>query len=329
MTRFALQLHATLPLHSYPELARRAEELGFEDVTVHDLLMRRPVWPLLCDVARATRRVLVGPNVTHPWLQHPALIAANVAHLDDLSGGRAVLGIGRGSLYGVVGMDNPSSLRGLEEAVRLIGVLLRGESGPIEGETFALGDGQGLQFGARRAVPTYLGTLGPAGAHLAGRVADGMRAAAQWDPAWMTSLRQAVHEGAEQAGRDPAEVDLIVENWTYLDEDREKARAGARRLLATFLPHLGAMLDFYRIPDEEVQAATAASVHGVDEAADRISDATLDRFMAAGDVDDLRRGLDRLEDAGFDAISFSGSLGPDTGAALELIGAECARRVSP
>ena len=290
--------------------------------------MRRPVWPLLCDVARTTSRVLVGPNVTHPWLQHPALIAANVAHLDDLSGGRAVLGIGRGSLYGTVGMDNPSSLGGLEEAIRMVRMLLEGEPGTFAGETFALGAGQGLQFGERRAVPVYIGTLGPAGARLAGRIADGIRVAAQWDPAWTTTLRDAVREGAERAGRDAGDVDLIVENWTYLDSDRETARAGARRLLATFLPHLGAMLDFYRIPSEEVEAATAASVHGDEAAVDAISDATLDRFMAAGDAGDLRRGLDRLRDAGFDAVSFSGSLGPDTAGALELIGAELAARVA-
>lgn len=307
--RFCLQLHATLPLGAYGRLAARAETLGFEDVTVHDLLLRRPVWPLLCDVARCTQRVLVGPNVTHPHLTHPALIAASVAHLDELSGGRAVLGIGRGSLYGLVGMENPSSLRGLEEAVEVVRRLLSGDRSAMAGEVFGLAEGAALQFGSRRDVPVYLGTLGQAGARLAGRIADGVRAAAQWDPAWMERIRAWVAEGAQAAGRDPAEVDLVAENWTYLSEDREAARREARGLLATFLPHLGAMLDFYQ----------------VDPAAP-ITDQTLDRFMAAGDAADLRRGLDRLEDAGFAAVSFSGRLGPDPDAALEMIGAEIARR---
>lgn len=307
--RFCLQLHGTLPLDAYGRLAMRAETLGFEDVTIHDLLLRRPVWPLLCDVARCTRRVLVGPNVTHPHLTHPALIAASIAHLDELSGGRAVLGMGRGSLYGLVGMDNPSSLRGLGEAVEVVRRLLRGDRTGLDGEVFGLAEGAALQFGSRRTVPVYLGTLGKEGARLAGRIADGVRAAGQWDPAWMVRMRDWVAEGAEGAGRDPAEVDLVAENWTYLSEDREAARLQARGLLATFLPHLGTMLDFYRV-----------------DPAEPITDGTLDHFMAAGDAEDLRRGLDRLEDAGFEAVSFSGRLGPDPNAALEIIGAEIARR---
>jgi 5,10-methylenetetrahydromethanopterin reductase len=314
LDRFCLQLHGTLPIEAYPRLAARAEALGFEDVTVHDLLMRRPVWPLLCDVARATERVLVGPNVTHPHLTHPAMIAASMAHLDELSGGRGVLGIGRGSLYGLVGQANPSSLRGLEEAVAVVRRLLRDGSEPVTGEHFALKGGAVLLFGPRRDVPVYIGTIGEAGARLAGQIADGVRAAGQWDPSWMVRLRACVAEGAEAAGRDPADVDLVVENWSYLGEDRDQARQGARRLLTTFLPHLGAMLRFYRVRPEELAGPEA------------ITDATLDRFMAAGDASDLRRGLDRLEDAGFSAVSFSGSLGPDTDAALEIIGAEMARR---
>ncbi len=312
--RFCLQLHGTLPIDAYPRLAARAEALGFEDVTIHDLLMRRPVWPLLCDVARATEHVLVGPNVTHPYLTHPAMIAASMAHLDELSAGRGVLGIGRGSLYGLVGQANPSSLQGLEEAVTVVRRLVRGGAEPVAGEQFALGGDAGLLFGTRRDVPVYIGTIGEAGARLAGRIADGVRSAAQWDPTWMLRLRARVAEGAESVGRDPEEVDLIVESWAYLAEDREEARHGARDLLTTFLPHLGAMLDFYRVRPAELDGPHA------------ITDGTLDRFMAAGDASDLRRGLDRLEDAGFSAVSFSGSLGPDTDAALEIIGAEMARR---
>lgn len=323
--RFALQLHATLEPDAYGPLARRAEELGFEDVTVHDLPMRRPVWPLLCDVARATERVAVGPNVTHPFLSHPAVTAAAVAHLDEISDGRAVLGIGRGSLYGLLGLDPERQLTAVEEAVHVIRMLVRGDAEPWEGEVFALGEGAGLRFGEPRDIPVYLGTFGPKGAELAGRIADGVRAAAQWDPSWMLKVREWARAGAEQAGRDPDELRLVPENWTYLAEDRERARREAKRLLATFLPHLGPMLDFYGIDPDEVAAAHAASVAGDQDAADRISDPTLDRFMAAGDVGDLRAGLDALADAGFDEVSFSGVMGPDPAWTLERLGEELQR----
>lgn len=324
--RFGLQLHGTLPLQDYPRLARAAEGYGFVDVTVHDLLLRRPVWPLLCDVARATERVLVGPNVTHPHLVHPAVTAAALAHLDEVSGGRALLGIGRGSLYHLVGIEPPAGVAALEEAIGLIRTLVQGGAREFHGGEFALAPGPGLQFGTRRRVPTYVGSFGPAGARLAGQVADGLRAAGQWDPSYLHRIRGWVAQGAESAGRDPDTVEVVAENWTCLHPDRELARKHARRVLATFLPHLGPMLEFYRIPAREVGAATAASRHGDDAAADTISDGTVDRFMAAGDAGDLRAGLDRLADAGVRTVSFSGVLGPDPDTALDMIGTEIARR---
>jgi 5,10-methylenetetrahydromethanopterin reductase len=327
--RFGLQLHGTLALSSYPILAARAEVLGFEDVTVHDVLMRRPVWPLLCDVARATGAVRVGPNVTHPYLQHPAVIAANVAHLDELSRGRAVLGLGRGSLYDLVGMPGPRGVGGLAEATRVIRALVGGTPDPIDGERFSLGAGAELCFGVPRVVPVYLGVFGEKGVRLAGRIADGVRAAAQWDPAYAGELRSWLAEAAVGAGRVPSEVDLVLENWTVLHPDRDLARREARRVLATFLPHLGRMLEFYGVAAVEVDAARRASVERDDSALELISDTTVDRFMAAGDGEDLRRGLDRIAAAGFDAVSFSGILGPDPELALEMLGDEIGRRRAP
>jgi 5,10-methylenetetrahydromethanopterin reductase len=326
--QFGLQLHASMPVDAYPPLAARAEQLGFADITVHDVLMRRPVWPLLCDVARATNDVKVGPNVTHPYLQHPAVIAANAAHLDELSGGRAVIGLGRGSMYEFVNQRLPRGFTGLEEAVRTVRSLLHGNIDHFDGEVFGLGPGPGLLFGDRRPVPIHLGVYGETGVRLAGRVADGVRAAAQWDPAYATEIRRWLGEAADDAGRDPDAVTLVVENWTCIHPDRDVARGAARRVLASFLPHLGAMLRFYRIADVEVEAARAASTHGDMAALDAITDATVDRFMAAGDGEDLRRGLDRLAESGFTSVSFSGVLGPEPEPALEMIGAEIARRCS-
>jgi 5,10-methylenetetrahydromethanopterin reductase len=320
MMRHLLQLHGHLPIDAYPRLAARAEELGFADVTVHDVLLRRPVWPVLCDIARATTSVQVGPNVTHPYLTHPVQLAANVAHLDELSGGRAVLGIGRGSMYHVVGQPSPASLGGLREAIDVIRTVLSGSGQEYDGDVFRLGKGAGLQFGTGRAVPVYLGALGPKGARLAGEHCEGLRMAAQWDPAYATTIRPHLEEGERAAGRGPGEADFVLENWTYVHPDREFARRGARRVLATFLPHLGPLLSFHDVPAVEVEAARAAVSDGAVERLAEISDRTVDLFMAAGDLTDLVAGIERIAAAGFGAVSFSGELGPDVELALELIG---------
>lgn len=325
---YGLQLHGNLDIELYPEIARRAEAYGFADVAVHDAPLRRPCWPLLCDIARATSKVIISPDVTHPWFQQPIVIAMNMAHLDELSGGRTLLGIGRGSMYNFVRMQNPSTLVGLEEAVRVIQMLLSGERNEFEGKVFGLGPGPGLMFGSRRKLPVHFGTHGKKGVQLAVRIADGVRVAGQWATGYMKLVREWAEDAAAQLGQDLSGFELITENWTYLHPDRELARREARRLVANFLPHLGFMNEFYGVDADEVEAARAASIHGDVDALARIRDETIDLFMAAGDSDDLRKGLDRWQTAGFHAVSFSGALGPDTLVALDMIGEEMARRRS-
>lgn len=323
--RFGLHLTTAHSPEQGRALVWRAEELGFDDVSYHDALLFRPPWPVLADYAAQTTRLRLGPSVSNPFAQHPAILAANVAHLDEVSGGRAFLGLGRGSHFDLIGLDPARRLRALEEAVSVVRHLAAGRGGAFMGEVFQLSAEAALRFGQRRQVPIHLGVFGPMSTRLAGRVADGIRPAGQWDPAFMVQLRDWVHEGARDADRDPEEIELVAQNWTCLDPDRDRARAMSRRLLAMRLPSLGPMIEFYGISQDEVDAARAANA-GDAGSLHVIRDSTVDRFMAIGDADDLRTGLDRLEQAGFSSISFSGALGPDPDVALSMIGEEIARR---
>jgi len=113
--RFSIGIAGSKPLGDYIALARMAEEYGFHTFSIFDDLMFKPAWPILFAVAPHTQTMQVGPSVCNPYLVHPAILAGNAALLDEQTGGRAYLGIGRGEF----GM--PHGPRGSVEALRLLG----------------------------------------------------------------------------------------------------------------------------------------------------------------------------------------------------------------
>lgn len=284
MTRFGIQLHGSFPMAEYPELARHVERLDvFDELTVHDVVWWRPVWPILTLVAEHTERVRIGPDVTHPYLVHPAVTAQNLAALDELSGGRAVLGAGRGSFLEPLGIRREDSIRRVAEMVATVRSLLHGNHPTAR-----------LNFEpVRREVPVFAGAFGVEMVAAAAGWAEEIRPPGVWDTRYLEHLRP--HAGAAALGCDV---------WLSLGDEREPARDRAREQLARFLPQMRAMTRFY----------------GIDPAAP-VTDDVLDTFFAAGDSRDVAAGLERLLEARPATVVFSGRLGPDPHRALDLLAA--------
>lgn len=284
MTRFGIQLHGSFPMWEYPALARAVEAHPvFEELTVHDVVWWRPVWPILALVAEHTERLLVGPDVTHPYLVHPAVTAQNVAALDELSRGRAVLGVGRGSFLEPLDIRRTDAIGRVRGMVEEVQALLAGTHGRAS-----------LNWTPpRKRVPVFLGAFGESMvAASGGGWCDEVRPPGSWDPRYLEHLRGVL----------PAGVALGCDVWVSVDEDRERARAAARAQLGRFLPQMPAITRFY----------------GVDPAAP-VTDRVLDLFFAAGTLRDLAPGLERLLAARPATIVFSGRLGPDPARAIAML----------
>src|SRR5437870_12375338 len=97
MPQLSIGISGRKPLSDYVALAQLAEQYGFHTLSIFDDLMFKPAWPILFVVAQHTARIRIGPSVCNPYLIHPAILAANTALLDEISEGRAYLGIGRGA----------------------------------------------------------------------------------------------------------------------------------------------------------------------------------------------------------------------------------------
>ena len=327
MTHFGIQLHGTFPMARYPELARVVESYDFHELTVHDIVWWRPVWPILTLLAEHTERVLVGPDVTHPYLRHPADTAANIAALDELSGGRAILGLGAGSMLDALGIRIEKPVRAVRETAELTQRLLARDRTPFRGELFrAEEQAQFFWEPPRPRVPVFVGAYAPAMVADAPRWADELRPPGIWSPDFFLDVRRR----AREAAGDPS-FRVGCDVWVSVGSDRDAARALGRRILAQFLPLpvFAPQVEFHEIDAREVNAVRTAMAAGdVGHAAREISDRTLDTFVASGDARDIVKGLEELVEAGPSTVTFSGRLGPDPRRALELLGREVIPAVS-
>lgn len=224
------------PLDHVLDTARLAEELGCAFLWATDDRLQKDVFSVLAAIAPQTRRLRLGPGVTNPYSRHAALIAAAVATLDELSGGRAVLGLGAGGTnHRALGIRRESPAVALREAIGLIRRLLAGDQVTVDGKTVHATDARLDFVPLRPAVPIYVGSRGPRVLELAGELADGVIVGNVATPqGWQYALDH-IAAGAERAGRKLSELRLTA--WVYfaVADERADALEAVRPLVATSL----------------------------------------------------------------------------------------------
>jgi 5,10-methylenetetrahydromethanopterin reductase len=215
----------THPAHRLADIARLAEDLGYDYLWLADERFFREVYATLTLCALSTGRIKLGPCVTDPYSRHPALTAMAIATLDEISGQRAVLGLGAGvSGFRELGISPARSGVALREAVELIRRLLAGEAVTYAGSTVRF-DGGRLDFKPVRAdVPIYIASQRPVGCRAAGRVADGAIMQGCVAERLLGFFRETVAAGAREAGRDPGAIDLVARINVCISDDRAAAR---------------------------------------------------------------------------------------------------------
>src|SRR3954451_20690797 len=149
-------------------LTRQAEEAGFDYGWIFDshVIWRDP-YPLLTLMAQATTRLRLGTCVTNPATREPSVTASSLAVLNELSGGRMDLGIGRGDSARRVLGKPPTSMKDLETSVHVIRALVEGRSVKFEGATLE------LPWSTGRPLPVWIAGFWLVALKLTGRIADG------------------------------------------------------------------------------------------------------------------------------------------------------------
>jgi 5,10-methylenetetrahydromethanopterin reductase len=207
------------PFQKVAELARAAEELGFAAIWLQDNpLTTKDPYVGLAVAAQATSRIALGPAVSNPLIRHHTVIVNSIASLDQLSEGRAVLGLGNGgpALLTALGRK-PRKVADFREDIKTIRHLLGGRGMPSpDGSTYRVAS-------VDRQVPVYVAARGVKVLKLSGEVADGVLVAGPAQPDILRKKIEIVHEGAREAGRDPMDTKINLLVNMAVDTDRQRA----------------------------------------------------------------------------------------------------------
>lgn len=301
--RLAVALAPEEPLAELVELAVTAEGLGCVGVWVNDDRLQKDVFTVLAAIAAVTRDLRLGPGVTNPYSRHPALLAAAIATLDELSGGRAVLGLGAGGTnHRALGVQRRAPATALREAVELIRGLLAGERITVDGVIRAQ-DAQ-LDFVAPRPdVPIFIGSRGPKVLELAGALADGVIVGnVSSVEGWSYALDH-VEGGCRRAGRSLADLELTAWVACAVSEDAGAAIDAVRPMVATSLVTSRPILGELGIEPPAAFAAVmdrtgwTPSRDAVRRAAGEVPVELVRRFAIAGTPAECRAQVEALLDA--------------------------------
>jgi coenzyme F420-dependent glucose-6-phosphate dehydrogenase len=281
-----------------------AEQSGLEIIAVSDHFQpwrhygghSPAALPWLGAVGERTERCLLGTSVLTPTMRYePAVIAQAFATLACLNPGRIFLGVGTGEAMNetpVTGGEWPGAkerrLR-LAEAMELIRRLWTEDRVSFEGEYYRTKRAT-IYDKPDEPVPIFVAASGPLAAKLAGRVGDGFIATSGKKRELYDELLAALVEGAEAAGRDPAQLPKMIEIKVSYDHDLDYARDACRWWAALSL--------------------TAEEKSGVEDPVEmeRLADAAADRassrFIVSNDAKEIVEQIRRYVDLGFDHLVF-------------------------
>ena len=321
------------------QIARLAEGLGFATILFPDSQNLAPeVWGQLMLAASGTSTIQLGTGVTNPVTRDPAVTASAALALQVESGGRAIVGIGRGD-SAVQRIGRPAArVAELERYLVTLQTYLSG--GTVDRDGFA----SRLEWHAFQnlpKVPVEIAATGPKVIEVAARRADRIAFAVGADPDHLGSALERARAAARAAGRDPGELRFGAFINCVVHDDPTVAREAVRGTTATFARFSSmAGSDLTRLPPplrkaaEHLRAKYDMRVHtrAGAEHARALDDAFLDWYSIAGRLDTVLPRFKRLADLGLDFCHVvPGS--PDTprdlvAASLQMVAKEIAPAVA-
>ena len=289
-------------------IAQLADRLGYHTFFTGES-WGRDAFTVLTMIACHTQSIRVGTGIVPVFSRSPALIAQTIASLDQISKGRAILGLGSSGRLLIEqwhGQSFEKPVARTREYIEIIRKALAGQPLNHEGEFFRLGRFRLGSPPLQENIPIYLASLGPRNLELTGQLGDG------WLPIWLhhqrlPGLKAEIAEAANKVGRDISQITLAPQIICHVADNPEELQETKQQVRAHMAYYIGGMGQYYynlfsrsgfQTEADAVRAAWSAGDRTKATAA--VSEDMLENITVIGDAASCRAKLDRFRSAGAD-----------------------------
>jgi 5,10-methylenetetrahydromethanopterin reductase len=340
------------PMFSIQKYARQTEESGLDGgfwiAEAYHWFRKygheaRGCFATLAAATLATKKIPIGLGITSPYMRHPTTQAAEAVGIDELSGGRFIMGLGAGKVgteYLGLDMDKFTPVRTHTESVDMIRGIVSGRKFAYDGQLYKCDmpavdrAGRGL----RTEIPIYIGATGPLMQKLAGKIGDGLLLPGLTSPGFTRYAREHCAEGFKARGKTmPADFPVGGVILAACSKDSRKAKDATRSYTATYVINKlrniknDVILSTSGLPNSAWEPFRKAIAAGTE---DKVTHLVNDDMMRAftvisGNPDECLELLQQLVDAGLNLplMEVVGASETDNLETIRLIGEQVVPRL--
>jgi 5,10-methylenetetrahydromethanopterin reductase len=341
------------PLSSIRLYARRTEELqlegGFWFAEAYHWFRKygyeaRGAIACLAAAIMETKTIPIGWGIGSPYLRHPTIQASEACALDELSGGRFIMGMGAGKVginYTEVDLQDEPPVRVHRESIEIFRRVVSGQAFAYKGDIYS-SEMPGIdpaQRYHRDHIPVYIGATGPFMQRLAGELADGLLLPGLTSPGFVRIAYENLQEGSRRMGRSlPENFPVGGVILCSVSRDGAKARDSARRSAAIYVVNKirniknDEILSSSGVTESELAPLRDRIAAGHDDLTDLVTDEMLRKFaVVAGTPDEALEILQGLVDAGLNLplMEVVGASEADKLESIDLIASEIVPGLKP
>jgi len=301
--------------------AIQSEKRGFDNLWITDHYNNRNVYVTLAATAMYTKKIIIGPGVTNPFLINPIMTTQSLTTLDELAPGRIVLGMGAGdkTTLAATGIEAKKQLSAVVDAIAIFKAMLEGKSVNYEGNVFKV-SGTKFNFKPRGQIPVYIGAQGPKMLATAGKIGDGVLINAS-HPKDVDYAMTQIKKGVDEAKKSMSDVDVTAYTSFSVHKKLEKATKAASPVVAFIVagsPDI--ILERHGLDLEVANKIRGALKKGdFGTAFSSVSPEMIEAFSIAGTPEICNQKITRLLKSGITQFVVGSPIGPNVRKSIDLI----------